>query len=700
MIPYETHMNLIGVRLCFLLKDTDQRHDESIDLFSYAAYQQQAYKRPDLRLREGRGKGNEVLIRWDALDIIIRQQLIEKFGDPIQDFNPLEEFYCFDDRARIFYEGFKNEDDNSHLSPEQIAQYTTNASVLNALGMLKQKREVMSKMSGSRRNVWPSCIEDLNAFVKVLKTKHRAVHSLPQNERRLRETLLAYLDSDYSYLIDNRSRNKNAAKIKDDSQQALLAQLLRKHNNFDNEQIAEFYNMAAIKLKWKFITGSTVANHRAKLGLYIYSGSRGETNFRNNKAMQVKRKAPTVAMAYWTLDGWDAELLYQKEVIDENGKRTTYHNRLTVVVVLDPSNKYPVGYAIGDHETPALITEALRDAANHTRELFGERFRPLQLQSDRYQIKTLTPLYEAMTKHFTPARVKNSKSKVVERYFLHLNKQCQKYFQNWSGFGVTADKGNQPNADYLNKVRHSFPNEQECRAQIERLIQMERDTKVEEYRDRWTALPTQDRLQLSTSDYLYLFGQTHTHTNRLRGEGFTPTLLGETYSFDTFDQRFREMAFMDWAVKYDPSDLSTILVLNAKADRATSKLKEIVGTHRFELSMKHEQPMALYDRKDGDAAAYHQVLNYNKQLEQSVIDRASKDREEVERLFIEQPQLNDTLVKMVLTDSKGQHKDPRNEPRKIAAKKIISLPAAKVEREDYEILDDDVRREYGRTTEY
>lgn len=712
MIPYESHNNEIGVRLGYLLKEsTDpekpelRRYSDSIDYFTYQAYQQQAHKRPDLRLKEGRGTGNEALIRFGALPLIVQKQLIEKFGHPVQDVNPLEEYFRIDERARLHFEAFTYEDDNSHLSPEQIQQYTINASVLNALGMLKQKREVMSKMSGSRRNVWPSCVEDLGGidkegnpfgFVNVLRVKHRAAHNLPQNERRLREALTAYQAQSYAYLIDNRSRNKNAAKIKDDAQQALLGELLRKHSNFDNEQIAEFYNMAASKLSWKFITGATVANHRAKLGLYVYAGSRGETNFRNNRAMQVKRKAPTVAMAYWTLDGWDAELLYQKF---EDG-RTTYHNRLTVVVVLDPVNKYPVGYAIGDHETPALITEALRDAANHTRELFGERFRPLQLQSDRYAIKTLSPLYEAMTKHFTPGRVRNSKTKVVERYFLHLNKQCQKYFANWSGFGVTADKEHQPNADYLNKVRHQFPDEQGCRAQIERLIQMERHAKVAEYRERWDALPAQDRLPLSTADYLYLFGQTHSHTNRLRGEGFTPTLQGSTYTFDTFDQRFREMSFMDWAVKYDPTDLTSILVLNAKADRSTSKLKEVIGTHRFELTMKHEQPMALYDRKEGDAAALHQVFNYNKQLEQSVIDRASKERKEVERLFIEQPQLNDTLVKMVLTDSKGQHKDPRNNQRKINTKKTITLPPAKIESEDFEILDDDVRREYGAATDY
>lgn len=98
-------------------------------------------------------------------------------------------------------------------------------------------------------------------------------------------------------------------------------------------------------------------------------------------------------MTYWTLDGWDVELVYQKrQPVDKkvNGetrtyKKTTYHNRKTIVVVLDACGKYPIGYAVGDHESPALIREALRNAIKHARELFGARYKPLQLQSDNYQ---------------------------------------------------------------------------------------------------------------------------------------------------------------------------------------------------------------------------------------------------------------------------------------------------------------------------
>lgn len=700
--PYVTYNNEIGVRLSFLLSDENKKMTDSICAFSYSAYEKKAIRSANFRLRQGKGNGNEVLIRWTEL-YQYHEQLIAKFGNPKTEHNPMEEYFAIDGKARIFFETHKQED-GTNLKPEQISQYTLNASVLNTLHSLFLNRKANRKQrNNSTRGVFASCVNDCNNFNEVLKLKYSgAQHTLPKNERRLSEALKQYLNESYNYLIDKRAKNQNAAKVKTEVHMAMLEQLLRKHNNYDNEQIAFFYNIAAEQLGWKDITGATVANYRKELGLYVYAGAQGETKFRNTKSMQIRRSAPTTSMAYWTLDGWDAELLYQKTETDQNGRnRVTFHNRLTVVVVLDPvaGIKYPIGYAIGTHETPELIQEAMRNAANHTKELFGSRYKPLQLQSDHYALGKLTSLYEAMSKHFTPARVKNAKSKVIEPYFLSLNKKCQLYFKNWSGFGVTSLKENQPNTDYLNKIRHTFPDEQGCRQQIARIIEMERLSKRDEYIERFERLPEQDRLPLENSEYLYLFGETHQYTNRLQPSGLNVTLLGETISFDSFDPKFRELGFVDWAVKYDPQDLSSVLVLNARTDSATRKLKEIVGTHRFELTSKYVQPMALYDRQEGDSTELAKVGAYNQQLEQSIIERGDRTYKLVEKTMLENPQLNDTLTKMVLIDSNGQHKDNKSTKRlnQQPKQRVLNVSAKPVQEEDYEILDEDHRNEYGLT---
>jgi hypothetical protein len=680
--PYETYNNEIGVRLSYLLEDDTLKRSDSLNLVKYSTIEKKYQRNPILRLRKGLGAGNEVLLNFKHLPDEWKGLLKSTFGDPKVAHNELEKYFEIDAQARLFFDGY-TKSDGTHLKPEQISQWTINASVLKAFAALKQARETMHKrMGNSSRGLWPGLLADLQGFNEILKLKYNGIqHNLPLSERRLRPELKGLADEGYAYFVHGLIDTKNAAKVATPKQKAILEELLRKHSSFDNVQITKMYNEVAAKCDWKAIDDSTVANYRKQFGFYTHGGRFGETSFDNVRAMQNKRMAPSVATAYWTLDGWDAELLYQKR---EQTGNVTYHNRLTVVVVLDPvaGLKYPVGYAIGTHETPELITEALRNAANHTRELFGQRYKPLQLQSDHYALKTLAPVYEAMSQHYTPARVKNAKAKVIEPYFLRLNKMCQQYFPNWSGFGITSRKENQPNADYLNKIRHSFPDEQACRQQIERIIEMERSAKIVEYMERFEAMPEDDRLPLSNQEYLYLFGQTHSHTNRLQGQGLTPTINGQTFIFDSFDVRFRELAYLDWVVKYDPTDMSEVLVLDAKTD-PYKKVKEIVGSHRFMLEQKQLQPMALYDRKEGDAKRLSDVSQYNKELKERVMDRMEETQKLVEEVFIENPQLNDTLSKLVLVDSKGQHKNNKSEARLKGASK--KLPASKIK--DAEVIE-------------
>ena len=108
-------------------------------------------------------------------------------------------------------------------------------------------------------------------------------------------------------------------------------------------------------MNWKPITGATVANYR-KEHPECYAGRYGKSALANNKLMQVTRTAPTAPMYFWCVDGWDTELFYQAHATDSRGRSvTTYHHRPTVVAIVDPFNKYIIGYAIGRHESAALI---------------------------------------------------------------------------------------------------------------------------------------------------------------------------------------------------------------------------------------------------------------------------------------------------------------------------------------------------------
>jgi hypothetical protein len=71
-------------------------------------------------------------------------------------------------------------------------------------------------------------------------------------------------------------------------------------------------------------------------------------------------------------------------------------------------------------------------------------------------------LYSAIANKVTPARVGNAKAKVIEPYFKRLNKNYCQLLPNWSGFGVTAKKESQPNAEFLNKICYFCSLEFQC----------------------------------------------------------------------------------------------------------------------------------------------------------------------------------------------------------------------------------------------
>ena len=245
----------------------------------------------------------------------------------------------------------------------------------------------------------------------------------------------------------------------------------------------------------------------------------------------MRRRAPEWPLQYWTLDGWDVELAFRDK---RPGKATTYTNRVTMVVVLDACCKYPIGYAVGLHETPALIREALRVAHRHTESLFGQMMRAQQIQSDNYAIKTLSPLYGVSARLVTPAAVGNAKAKIIEPWFKYFNKKYCQLQTNWTGFGVTSRRELQPNAEALAARRASFPDFDGVCAQVVAMLEQERAELRERYLKAWDAMPTERRLPLSMPDYLTAYGETTGRTNLLRGSGITMQIDGRVYEYGYF----------------------------------------------------------------------------------------------------------------------------------------------------------------------
>lgn len=474
--------------------------------------------------------------------------------------------------------------------------------------------------------------------------------SLPTAYVKLRKKIREYEVEGAICCVDMRGQsNKNAAKVYTEDQTALLRTICGRSASYNAQQIANFYNLVAEAKGWDTISRRSALNYLNEYHLIVEAGRNGSEAFRNKISMQPRRKRPTEALSFWSLDGWTVELYYQKDVKGPDGKIThTYTNRLTAVVVLDATCDYPVGYAIGEGESVKLIAEAVKNAIDYVHDTLGGPYRPYQIQSDHYGIKSMGTVYNDVAKYFTPARVKNAKSKPIERYFRYLNENyCQLYFgnSNWSGFGVKTRGKKQPNIDVLELRKRNFPYKEGVIQQIHWIFQQEREKKQKTWMEAWLRMPESDRLTLSRENYLLNFGMRNDRTIRIQAGCLAPTILGKQRAYDTFDLNFRKNPLQSWTVMYDERDLSTILVTNE-----TKK-------ERYLLNAVHEQPMALRDREGGDFEALKAIDNFNKNvLEPSVIETVNKDEEMVKNLLLQTPELEGWRTVNMLTDSRGQQK--------------------------------------------
>jgi hypothetical protein len=589
------------------------------------------------------------LVSFESLPDRFRETVIVKLGnrDPydVVRTNLIEGYIQHSAGLTDFYETYELAD-GRNLPKRARREYYNNAIVLDAVGKMLEVKRIRRGRLGSKLKInWTELAEGVQ---EIDRSKYP--HSLPSNARRLEDKYRRYKIEGGMSLIHKNFLNVNAAKVDDEIKASVMTELLADPRNLDNAQVCTLYNMMAEKMGWKMITPSAVAVWREKYELEIYAGRRGSVAMSNMKAMQVKRKAPSFPLYYWSMDGWDVELLYQDSI---KGSATTYHHRPTVVVVLDACLKYPIGYAVGTHETPELIQQALRNAAKHTAELFGRMYRTQQLQSDHYAIKKMTPTYDGVAEKVTPARVRNAKSKVVEPYFASINKRYCQMLPNWAGFGITSDKEKQPNTEFLEKYRHNFPDYAGVCKQVDMIMERERvcDGKQERLLALWAQMPVEHKIELTYENYLLLFGETTGYRNRLEGSGLHITIRGLKRHYDCFDVSFRQYGSTDWEVRYDPEDLTMVLAVNSDE------------TRRYILEEKYIQPMALRERKDGDSEQLQRVREYNKELEQTIIDFRAKNVETLQGATLELPGFGDTLEKLIITDSAGQYKDRRNQQR-------------------------------------
>ena len=658
----------------------------------------------------------KVLVGYEALTPERQEKVFSRFGNPYELVakTPILNMVVPDFKAGEFYKQYRY-GNNLYLPIARVNQYTRAASWLNLVNRVITDKQLPKKELGLTVTEFYLHTGDLLTLEKQRGKlpEYTGIDVLPgdfpTSYQRLADKAREFKRDGYDCLISHMLGNKSSAKLgkviqlpagttpdialiagnnmevlaqnvaitclntannkgafaqeRYEAQMAVIRDCSVKHNNFDAVTIQQYANFIFERNGWEQVSVATIRKFLSENKHLLTPGRKGKRAYENKFAMQVKRKAPEYPLYYWTEDSWTVELSYRIP----GPKGGNKFGRLVVCVVLDPFNKYPVGYAVGDIENTDLIRAANRNAIIHMQELLGDYYRPWQLQSDNFQIKNLTEFYQAVTKLHTPAQVGNAKAKVIEPYFMYLNKTyCQK-MANWTGFNLDANRDNQVNSEMTDQIKNTFPDKAGVCAQIDSIFKYERKIKREAFLQAWEACPATDKVVLGKKDWIQVFGELlGDRTVKVTGQGLMKTINGNSYVWDSFEPEFRANAHIDWQIFADRYDMTAALAVSPD------------GKKKFLLHEKRVLPMDAKSMTQADWDYLSATNEFNKANRAAITAMYGDDATQVERIMKETPlQLDapDELALKVMWTVNGQQKNGIQAAKGLVEKQPATIPA-------------------------
>lgn len=544
-----------------------------------------------------------LLVRYDTLKGNYKETIQDHFGDPYQFMadQVIRRFLALKTEDKDHIDGVKV--NGKLLSEDKRKQYYEACRYLNMLTELTNDQIHGLGYHSVTHDFYP-------AVLRMIKTRKIC---LPTRYMTLKRKLKEYREQGARAVVNGRLGNANSRKV-DELGQAMLKELLARHNNYNAEQIAIIYNNKARERGYKEVTAKTVLNYA--MGLEIIAGRSGTGTWRNLFDRVIHRSRPTRPGMLWVGDATPYELYYQKTLTKDNGHiERKYWLRKVVYVVIDAFNDLVVGYSIGDTESADLARLAWKNATLNT------GIMPDQVKVDHFGIKELTPMYEKLaldSDYFTPAAVGNARDKVVESFFARIYDQVTRMHPNASGRNITAKE--KPNRDQLDRIKHEFPDEEGVIRMIEfdlmawNTIQR-RQLNNKSLMEQWTQADHSQVRRLTDYHYLDIFGARHAYTNKLTARGLQVSIGGVTRTYFSNDIELYKTIGTSYEVYYDEDNLSSILI---KADE---------GRLQFVLPQEEKIPMAFGDFKEGDRKRLNTRLSFKKEVVNLVRQKEQERRQ-------------------------------------------------------------------------
>jgi hypothetical protein len=450
--PYEYYENKLGVQGRFLFSG-DNAHPDSLELITENGFNSKILRGSIVRLRTG-CLNTPMLVWFDTLPVRWQELLVNVFGEAQKARRQLtiEKNFVRDMGAFNFYSFYKFDDETS-LSREKIDEYTLNASVLNAIGKtFDQRRRMRKELRGQVVDVWKTVADD------SIRLKEITGHTLPENERRLREKFNEYKNNGYKVLIHKGHRQANALVFDDDyvelvnnmfsglEHKPTYAETARIYEGFINgyvevinETTGEIYNPK----DFRSVSVQTVYNHLSKwenkIGNYLSrSGNRQRWMhlFKPYHNLNKLEKAGAIV----SIDDRQPPFHY-----DNKGNRVWFY------CGVDVGSEAFTSWVYGTSKE-GIIAEFYRQMVRNYA-MWGLRL-PYELECESALNSSYKDTLLQEGNMFERVRIEanNARGKVIERYWRQLRYGKEKQDSGWVARPFALSESNQSRTDAKKKI--------------------------------------------------------------------------------------------------------------------------------------------------------------------------------------------------------------------------------------------------------
>lgn len=605
--------------LCVTYEELTSGNDPVIS----GATLRQNIKRGNIRrAQRGGGEGSYALIIYSSLPKKYKIRFVERKGDPEQILKEqrMRDRVKTDDKARSFYEDYRYEMNGveTGLSDKLKAEYTLNASVLNALIYDLEDKTTSRKMLGnSLATLW----ENVAATSENLRDIYH--HTLPENQARLREKIRRYKKEGYISLISGKVGNKSTVKIIPEMGRQLIALRRSRVPVYNYAQIFDEINRIALEKDWKPLKSKRSMVQwfeRPEIEPLWYDAVFGELAAHQRYGRKHKTKLPDRRDTLWYGDGTKLNLYYR----DEEGKiRTTM-----VYEVIDAYSEVLLGYYISDHENFEAQYNAYRMAiqvsGHKPFEIVHDNqggHKRLEKEKDSKEVG----FFDLICHIHRPTAPYSGQSKTIESIFGRF--QSQELHKDWrfTGMNITATKAeSRPNLEFIEENKDRLFTLDELKAHYA------------EARRAWNAAPhpatgipriemyekseNEETDVVTVHDMVDIFWIWAKRPATFTDQGIQITIGKLKKPYEVFsapgepDHEWRRKnTYRKFYVKYDPNDLRSIRLY----------WKDNAGQLRFERVAEPYMVVhrAIQDQAEGEAEFIRreQEANIRDRIERQVI---------------------------------------------------------------------------------